>query len=352
MSWERACATPRCAGPNAILNTVNDVMNVRARFSDSACTGLDTKLQSSLSVQGPADIVGVEHEKLDAGASYLIQIRAKNGQVGKIVMSAASGICSLGSRTSSSTTLPDTTYEISVDTVRPSAKVVVTKFVSNQQSPELELRITMPPDVAAPLTNASFAVTNGAVTSIVGETVAKETVYVVEVLPKIAEGNVNITLLENSVTDSAGNGNEGTVRVLRGDLAKEETVASTIPLLHDGVPPEASVSVYGKGYNSDRGFVLFTLFFSEPVIGFSSQSIVVNNGNLTAFVVLDGVNYPENVGTDALELPYILATEVGILVKPRKLEGDLNVTVTVKDGGFQDLAGNAGKDVNPTATVN
>jgi len=284
-----------------------------------------------------------------------VNIRANTGEVGNVTMTVASGVCTLGKRSSKkSMVLPGGTLQ--VDTERPTAQVGVLTPFSNKVNSTLTMRIVMPRDSKGSLQASSFDVVNGNVSTVTEENksvLEGERAFLISVIPTITEGIVNVSLRQDSFTDSVGNGNKGVVRVIGGAADSKAQEVLMVPFLHDAVQPEASVSVHGDGYNTEEGLALFKLSFSEPVIGFGPSSINVTNGVLSNFVTLEGIEDPtQNTSSTVMDdLPYILATEIGLLVTPSSLKGDTNVTVSVIDGGFQDLSGNTGSALLRSAFV-
>ena len=350
------CGSSPCPSSQVILNVANDTVKVRIRFSDSACTGLKNELKGSIAMQGPAFIEDVEPRS--GSSSYDVHIRANTEEVGNVKMTVASGVCTLGKRSSKkSIVLQGGTLQ--VDTERPTAQVGVLTPISNKENSSLTMRLVIPSDSKlqkGSLQASSFYVVNGNVSAVEEENksaVEGKRAFLISVIPTITEGIVNVSLRQDSFTDSVGNGNKGVVRVIGGAANNKAQEVSMVPFLHDAVQPEASVSIYGDGYSTEEGLALFKLSFSEPVIGFDASSINVTNGILSSFVTLEGIEDPtQNTSSTVMDdLPYILATEIGLLVTPSSLKGDTNVTVSVIEGGFQDLSGNSGRALVRSASV-
>ena len=125
-----------------------------------------TILKEKITVQGPAFIEGEVDPQ--GGASYDVNIRANTGEVGNVTMTVASGVCTLGKRSSKkSMVLPGGTLQ--VDTERPTAQVGVLTPFSNKVNSTLTMRIVMPRDSKGSLQASSFDVVNGNVSTVTEE---------------------------------------------------------------------------------------------------------------------------------------------------------------------------------------
>ncbi|QGJ69927.1 Hypothetical protein PBC10988_16160 [Planctomycetales bacterium 10988] len=124
-----------------------------------------------------------------------------------------------------------------------------------------------------------------------------------------ADGEVIVTVTDEVAQDAAANGNTGDSKTV----------------LYDGTAPTLSITPDGESTN--EATFLFTFEFSEDVVSFISDDILVTNGTAGAFTTIDDATYTLEVTAVA----------------------DGEVTVSVAGGVAQDLAGN--ENLSEEATI-
>ena len=167
--------------------------------------------------------------------------------------------------------------------------------------------------------DTDIVVTNGTVSNFVA--VDADT-YTASVTPT-GVGDVLIDIPISSATDVAGNGNQA---------------SDTVTTLFDNVDPDVLITGVPALINSVNAIPV-TFEFTETVTGFAANDVVVSNGTLSNFTVIDGNTYTADITPDG----------VG------------NVAVSIAAAVAQDLTGNDNTlsqaigvydDVPPTLSIN
>jgi len=176
--------------------------------------------------------------------------------------------------------------------------------ISNVSPMELTLTFSKP-IVFKKAIKDSFSVTNAAIDSV--ETVNENLIYQLDIIPK--NGDVTIIMLSHVIQDYIGNANKET-EILSVNFD------STAPYIKD-------INLKEK---TNQEMVPVTLTFSEPVVGFDMQDLLIENGTADSMNQLNSTTYLIN----------IIPSE----------QGDVKIAITPE--ALQDNAGNTLSDSQET----
>jgi len=168
--------------------------------------------------------------------------------------------------------------------------------ISNVSPMELTLTFSKPVNFENQSEKEAFALTNATIIDVI--TIQDKFIYKLTIMPK--DGNVEIFMPETAIRDNLGTFNSS---------------IEILSVIYDSQAPVIDNIEYPEATNLDMVPVIIT--FSEPVEGFDTQDLVIENG--TAYTM----NQQDNVYT--------------FYIKPT---GEGSVKIEIKPGVLQDKAGN------------
>ncbi|WP_188951244.1 Ig-like domain-containing protein, partial [Filimonas zeae] len=157
------------------------------------------------------------------------------------------------------------------DAARPT--VIITTTAPNPLNKSFDITVTFS-EVVTGFGNSGLAVYNGAISSF---TSIDATTYTATITPA-GDGEVKVSVAENSASDAAGNGNIASDTLLRN---------------YDATRP--TVTVTTSAANPLNGVFDVVVKFSEAVIGFNKAGLVVANGAVSGFMRVDATTYTATI---------------------------------------------------------
>ena len=220
----------------------NNSFEVAISFSDAVADFVATDLTTTN---------GTVSDFSGGGASYVATITPEAD--GEVVVTIAEGVASSEAGTSNEAASPLT---VTFDGTAPT--VVVTSDVASPTNSSFEVTITFDEAVTS-FELADLLVNNGEASNLTGS----GSVYTATISPT-SDGEVSISVAENSALDAAGNGN-----------AASNTFSATF----DATSP--TVVVASNVASPTNGPFDITIDFSEEVTGFSLSAIIASNANIS-----------------------------------------------------------------------
>jgi len=178
-------------------------------------------------------------------------------------------------------TVSRATGNIPIDTKRPTV-TSITGVPTTPQNGEFDLTVTFSEDVIG---DGAIMIREDAEFGVVGSTVVSGSgnSQTVTITPDPnVEGSLTVQIVENSVTDAAGNGNTAS--------------AATDSIRIDTIVPTATIS--GVPTTEQNGAFTFTITFNEDVTGFAATDLTVT-GPATATLAGSGSSYTATITPDA-----------------------------------------------------
>ena len=287
---------------NSTATTTNPTVVVTPSATATATSPITftltfSELVTGLTASEITVINGIKGALSGGGTTYTIPVTpiAQGAVTCQVPTAAAQG--SAGNNEASN--IATVTY----DTIAPT--VVVTPSAALANNAPIIFMLTCPEPVTG-LTASDIIVTNGSI----GELTGDGTTFAIPVTPS-GQGAVTCQVIAAAVQDAAGN---------------NSTASNVASVTYDSVPP--SVTVTPSGTATKTSSIVFTLNFSEPVSGLTTDGITVMNG-IPGTLSGSGTTYT---------LP-VTATTQGA------------VTCQVITAAAQDAAGN-NNTVSNTAAVN
>lgn len=160
-------------------------------------------------------------------------------------------------------------FRIRHDNVKPSANITTTANNPTNLSP-IPFTITFTERVIN-TTLGSFNVNNGTLANLF---TSDSIIFTLDVIPT-ADGFINLGVSVNSVSDSAGNLTGG---------------ASFGPIVYDGTPPTVSITTTETN-PTNASVIPIEIVFSEPMIGFTADSITVENAAVSNLNTTDNTTF-------------------------------------------------------------